>query len=224
MRSRTTTKTNSQDMGDAARFRLKSVAQDLFGERGIDGVSVRDIVAAAGMRNGASLHYYFGSKENLIRDLVIDSAKRSDSARVAALNKIEADGGPHSVREVVAMLVNVETKPQAEDAGGPAGFGHMRFIVALQFNHRDVMQNTLKGHNNIGYRRCLDHMRALLPHIPADILNQRFIYMYITLITTLAARETAFETDPTGGKLWSSPTALPNLITSLAAMVEADVQ
>ncbi|MDE4276789.1 helix-turn-helix domain containing protein [Phaeobacter gallaeciensis] len=225
-RTPTSRQPSKDDQAEATRQRLKIAAQRLFSDRGIDGVSVRDIVAAAGLRNGASLHYYFGSKDKLIRDLVIDGAIRSDSARCAALDALAARDRAPSVHDIVRMLVEVETQPQnaaeGDGASGQTGFGHMRFIVSLQTNHRRLMDEALRDHDNIGYRRCLDHMRARLPHIPTEVLNQRFIFMYITLITSLAARETAFEADPTGGKLWSSPLALPNLVSTMAAGIEAD--
>jgi AcrR family transcriptional regulator len=41
-------------------------------------VSVRDIVLAAGQRNSGSLRYYFGTKEDLARELVADGAKLID--------------------------------------------------------------------------------------------------------------------------------------------------
>ncbi|MFD0388282.1 helix-turn-helix domain-containing protein [Tistrella bauzanensis] len=78
---------------DATRDRLKMAARRLFSLHGIDAVSVRAIVTAAGMRNGASLHYYFGSKDALVRELVVDAAKRSDRARRLRLDAMEAAGG-----------------------------------------------------------------------------------------------------------------------------------
>jgi AcrR family transcriptional regulator len=57
---------------DPTRDKIKAAAQRLFSTHGLDGVSVRDIVKAAGAKNGASLHYYFGSKEGLITELVLD--------------------------------------------------------------------------------------------------------------------------------------------------------
>jgi AcrR family transcriptional regulator len=55
--------------GDETRTRIKVAAQRLFAQRGIDGVSVRDIVAAAGQRNNGSLNYYFRTKEALVLEL-----------------------------------------------------------------------------------------------------------------------------------------------------------
>lgn len=221
----TRTTATRQDPGaeaaaDITRERIKTAAQRLFSMRGIDGVSVRDIVAEAGLRNGASLHYYFGSKDGLIRALVIDGARRSDTARHEALDALEASGKTITVRDITRLLVETETAP-SDESGARTGFGHMRFVMGLQVNHRRLMHEALEGHRNTGYLRCLEHIRALLPHLPRDILNQRFIFMYITLTTTLAAREAALEADASGGKLWSSPDALENLSLTLAAAVEA---
>jgi TetR/AcrR family transcriptional regulator, regulator of cefoperazone and chloramphenicol sensitivity len=47
-----------------ARARIRDAAIELFGERGIDGTSIRDIAAAAGVSSGLVRHH-FGSKESL---------------------------------------------------------------------------------------------------------------------------------------------------------------
>lgn len=207
---------------DPTRDKIKSAAQRLFSARGIDGVSVRDIVAAAGLRNGASLHYYFGSKEGLLRELVIDGARKSDSARRRALEALEAAGGPVCIAGILRLMIEVETGRHAEAEVHPqTGYGHMRFVVALQINHRRILGEALDGVQNTGYLRCLAHIRRLLPDLPPQTVNQRLIFMYIMLTTTLAAREAAFEADPTGGRLWSAPDALDNLVASIAGMLTA---
>ncbi len=58
---------------DAARERLLAVAAELFADRGFDGVSVREICAAAGVTK-PTLYYYFGSKNRLATTLVAESA------------------------------------------------------------------------------------------------------------------------------------------------------
>ena len=207
---------------DPTPDKIKSAAQRLFSARGIDGVSVRDIVAAAGLRNGASLHYYFGSKERLLRELVIDGARRSDTARRRALEQLEAAGGPVSVADIVRVLIEVETGRHAESEVDPQiGYGHMRFVVALQINHRRILGEALDGVQNTGYLRCLAHIRRLLPELPLQTVNQRLIFMYIMLTTTLAAREAAFEADPSGGRLWSAADAIENLVQSITGMLTA---
>ena len=50
--------------GEETRARIVATALKLFGERGFDGASTRDIAAAAGV-NAPALQYYFDSKEGL---------------------------------------------------------------------------------------------------------------------------------------------------------------
>src|SRR4051794_29872205 len=69
--------------------RLVDAAERLFAERGIDAVSLRTVMAAAGT-NVASVHYHFGSKEALVAALV---RRRSDvvaARRAELLDALEA--------------------------------------------------------------------------------------------------------------------------------------
>ncbi|MDF2190816.1 TetR family transcriptional regulator [Paraflavitalea sp. CAU 1676] len=51
------------------REHILLVAEDLFAVKGFDGSSVRDIANQAGV-NLAMISYYFGSKENLLKELI----------------------------------------------------------------------------------------------------------------------------------------------------------
>ena len=53
-------------MSDDPATRIQDAATRLFAEHGFDGVSVRDIAAAADVTVG-SINYYFGSKDSLCR-------------------------------------------------------------------------------------------------------------------------------------------------------------
>ena len=51
------------------REHILIVAEELFGKKGFDGTSVRDIAQGAGV-NLAMISYYFGSKEKLLESLI----------------------------------------------------------------------------------------------------------------------------------------------------------
>jgi AcrR family transcriptional regulator len=51
------------------REHILTVAEELFGYKGFDGTSVRDIAQTAGV-NLAMISYYFGSKEKLLESLI----------------------------------------------------------------------------------------------------------------------------------------------------------
>src|ERR1700730_13323239 len=71
------------------KIQIKAAAQLLFARHGVDAVTIQQIVAAAGQRNNAALHYHFGSKEELIRQLVVDGAAVLDERRRGMLPEIE---------------------------------------------------------------------------------------------------------------------------------------
>lgn len=57
--------------GTATRALLVETAERLFAEQGVDAVSVRAVNAAAGV-GAASVHYHFGSKDELLRAVVLN--------------------------------------------------------------------------------------------------------------------------------------------------------
>jgi AcrR family transcriptional regulator len=91
--------------------KIKIAAQKLIAEKGMNGVSVREIVAAAGQKNMASLHYYFRTKEDLARVLLLDAADVIDVKCVKLLDEAEANGGPKNVREVLDILISSVVLP-----------------------------------------------------------------------------------------------------------------
>lgn len=208
----------SSPNAEASRARIKETALRLFSERGIDGVSVRDIVSAAQMKNGASLHYYFGTKDALIRELIIDCAVRSDKARLKRLEALEANGGPRCVADIARLLI--ESEVSLEEEGGTGG--QMRFIMALQINHRSLVVDALDNSEHAsGYMRCVEHLRRFLDHMPPEAVRNRLILMYLYIMTTLAARESALSAPAGEAGLWDSPAAIETVIATTTGLVEA---
>ena len=85
---------------------------------------MRDIVLAAGQRNSGSLHYYFGTKENLARELVADGAKLIDQRRNIWLDDIERAGGPRKLREIVEVPVWPSIGKSDKSFGNRHGYHH----------------------------------------------------------------------------------------------------
>jgi AcrR family transcriptional regulator len=202
--------------GAATRARLKSAAQRLLATRGIDGVTVRDVIAAAGQRNNASLSYYFGSKEELARELIIDGAKILDDRRRSMLTALgNADREP-TVREVLEVL----TVPVVELSAEPSQASYLQMIANLELNDRTFVRETLGDTWNSGYRSCVEHLLLLIPDVPRQILEQRISLAVIYMNALGAARERSVST-PGGSRLWSTPHAMPNVLDTIQAMLEA---
>ncbi|MDB5630310.1 MAG: transcriptional regulator, TetR family [Tardiphaga sp.] len=207
-------------MADAGtRDLLKLAARRLFALRGFDGVSVRDIVVAAGQRNSGSLHYYFGSKDELARELVADGAKLIDDRRNRHLDAIEARGGPRNLRDLVEILVWPSTNLAGDVTQTSKEDTYIRFITMLQMSHRQLFLDALEGKWASGYDRVLGHIRALLADIDPEILNQRLMLMSLYLRAAMSSREAALE----GGKphrVWSDAVTMENFIDTIEGMLK----
>ncbi|MGB5950554.1 MAG: TetR family transcriptional regulator [Parvibaculum sp.] len=205
-----------------AREQIKLAAQRLFALRGIDGVSVREIVEASGQKNHGSLSYYFGTKEALVRELVADGAKLIDKRRNDFLDRLEASGGPSSVREAVEALVFPSIGLSGET--GEEEDTYIRFIAMLAMNHRELFMDALEKRWNSGYLRCLDHLRRLMPDMPAAAKNQRFVFMGAYMSSVLSLREAALTDRSRPHPSWSSDDTLEHFMQTLTAMLEAPLE
>lgn len=202
-----------------AREQIKLAARRLFAERGMDGVTVREIVEASGQKNHGSLSYYFGTKEALVRELVTDGAKLIDIRRNAYLDRLEAEGGPKSIREIAEALVYpsvnlAEETDTAEDS-------YIRFIALLGMSHRDLFMEALENRWNSGYLRCLDHLRRLMPEMPEAAKNQRYVFLGAYLTGVIAAREAALADRSRSHPMWSADATLRHFIDTITAMLAA---
>lgn len=203
----------------STRDLLKFAARRLFALRGYDGVSVRDIVLAAGQRNSGSLHYYFGSKDELARELVADGAKLIDDRRNAMLDAIEARGGPRHLREVIGCLVWPSTDLAGDGSQPPREDTYIRFITMLQMSHRQMFMDALEGKWASGYDRALAHIRDFLKEIDLDLVNQRLMLMSLYLRAAMSSREAALE----GGashRVWSAEATMLNFIDTIEGMLK----
>ncbi|MES2257732.1 MAG: helix-turn-helix domain-containing protein [Pseudomonadota bacterium] len=204
--------------GDDTRDAIKLVARRLFALHGIDGVAVREIATAAKQRNSGSVHYYFGSKEALVQELIVDGARWIDARRTGLLEAYEQLGRPADLRAIVEILVHSSTalgqQPGEEDT-------YIRFIAALQNSHRKLFLDALANRWNDGYQRCLAHIRVLLQHLPEAIVQQRLVFMAFYITSALSFRESIVDAEVGIHHFWSAPYAMDNLIDTVVSMLTA---
>ncbi|MDO8706447.1 MAG: helix-turn-helix domain-containing protein [Sulfuricaulis sp.] len=203
--------------GDETKNMIKVAARRLFATRGINGVSVREIATAANQRNSGSVHYYFRTKEALVRELVADGAKLIDERRNAMLDEAERDGRIKNVRTVIELLVQSSS---ALDAEAGEEDTYIRFISLLQGSDRQLFLDALEHKWNSGYQRCLAHIRRLLPNLPQSILSQRLVFMGLYLNAALSAREAALDGQKSVHRFWSAPHTMDNFVDTAQALLE----
>jgi AcrR family transcriptional regulator len=111
---------------DATRLRLLDAAERLFAERGIGGVSLREINREAGARNAIAVQYHFGDRTGLVRAVLDRHRPDIDARRHAMLDQIDADGEA-DLRAYAAALV----RPAAAKLSDLSGRRHLQIWAEL---------------------------------------------------------------------------------------------
>jgi len=201
------------------RTHIKRVARHLFAERGVHNVGVREIAQAAKQRNLGVVAYYFGTKDQLIREILIDGAERIEARREAFLREIESTGGPTTVREAVEAIV----LPSAQFSEGDRIFGSYfnRFLAQLSFSDAGLIDRTLEGRWNRGYQRCLMHLRRLLPELTRAEQSRRFVFLGAYVSSLLAQREFMLADRARVHATWCSDATMNDILRTATSLLTA---
>src|SRR3546814_19116051 len=70
------------------------VAEKLFGDHGLTGVSLRQITTAAGQANNSIIHHYFGSRAGLVQAVYEMRLPALDRDRTKLLDAFSSAGDP----------------------------------------------------------------------------------------------------------------------------------
>ena len=90
---------------DHTRTAILIAAERLYADRGFGDVTLRDIVAAAGV-NLAAVNYHFGSKDELIAELFVTRSLATNRERLNELRLAEeAGGGRADISSILRALV-----------------------------------------------------------------------------------------------------------------------
>jgi AcrR family transcriptional regulator len=101
--------------GGDARSRILRAAGRLLAEKGLEGVSLREINRSAGQRNTTALQYHFGDREGLLRAMMDLHVPRVSVRRHAVIDHLTARGDV-TLREAASILVTpLVTELQDED-------------------------------------------------------------------------------------------------------------
>ena len=99
-------------------------ARTLFAERGIDGVSMREIGRVARQRNTNAVQYHFGDRDRLVREVLRPHHEAVGELRAALISGLR---GTASVRDLSGALV----RPSASMLETSDGRDYLRIVADL---------------------------------------------------------------------------------------------
>ena len=118
----------------ATQNALKRAAEKLIAERGIESVSIRDIVATAGQKNESALQYHFKNIHGLIQAIQAERSAETQAKRAELLSELLSREPDPTLRQICALMV----QPVFELARDHVDF--RRYVKA--FGHELVLSET----------------------------------------------------------------------------------
>ncbi|WP_084958452.1 TetR/AcrR family transcriptional regulator [Thermoactinospora rubra] len=166
---------------EATCRRLVSAAEQLFAERGIEAVSLREINAAAGQRNSTALQYHFGDRAGLLRAVLAKHQPGIERHRHRLLDEYEAAAGPAGFPDAAAArraLAGALVRPLAAKLADPdGGRAYLRIMEEIVHRRRDLPMDP-EADTSVNRWRAL--VAPLLPEVAVRRLHQRFMAIRVT--------------------------------------------
>jgi AcrR family transcriptional regulator len=178
----------------SGRLALVIAAERLFAERGVNGVSLRQINEAAGQRNASAAHYHFGSRDGVVRAVIEHRMSVVDARRRALVDRLREEGRMGDPRALVGAWVRPLA---AELAPRPEGNYYIRFLEQATRVWSNLPPNILQGLDN-GWQQAGDALKQLLGYLPREVVRLRVVVATqhcVAALAQLEAQLTQAETD-----------------------------
>ena len=150
--------------------RILDTAERLIADQGYAATSLRNIIGEAGV-NLAAVHYHFGSKEDLLDELILRKAGAVNQQRLELLDRYEAEagGGPVPVEKVLSAFF----EPMIQAGGRSPQF--VKLMGRMQ--SEGLIPSIVAKHFHPTFARFLTALRRSLPQLPEAELRSRLQFM-----------------------------------------------
>jgi AcrR family transcriptional regulator len=177
------------------RTRILDAAEELFMQHGFEATSMRLLTSKAGV-NLAAVNYHFGSKDALIEAVFRRRVDPMNAARIAELERLEADPGgrlTYEGRPVLApeAIIRAFIGPSLrliEDAKS-GGRNFIRLLGRTYTEPAKPIRALIGQLYAPAMERYKNAFERAMPHMPREELVWRLHFMFGTLSYTLAATD-----------------------------------
>jgi AcrR family transcriptional regulator len=195
------------------KHRVLEVAESLFGELGVDRVSIRDITEAAKV-NVAAVNYHFGSKEELIAAVFERRLAPLNSERLRLLDQVEAKSGTSgpSVEQILEAFVHPALRCCQENANSNSAFA--RLLGRCLAETRPEVEVLLREQFAPVAARFEKALMKACPHLPRSDVYWRLKFTFGALHHWLMTREKFIPN-------WAEKTSVDDQVSKLITFTAA---
>ena len=156
---------------------ILDTAEQLFAERGVDAVSIRDIIQAASLNLGA-INYHFGTKGDLVAAVFVRRLGALNTRRLALLEEAEkmARGKAPAVDSILEALI----RPAVESSfsAGAKNTSIMQLLGRAQSEPNAEIKQLIKTQFQTVMSRFGAALRRALPGLPEEELRWRMKFVF----------------------------------------------
>jgi AcrR family transcriptional regulator len=186
------------------------VAERMIADRGVDGVSMRQIGTAVGSGNNSVVLYHFGSKENLVKAIFEHRLPRLRERRAALI----AERRPSDLRGWLECQIDVVL-----EQSDLADSNYLSFVVSLAQHGGDAFKHLPKRFER-GQRDYEDALRLCLTAVDEPLRTHRLAQAMDMTVHVAAKRERAHARRQ---RVLPRPLEAANLLDCLVGYLEAPV-
>ena len=159
------------------RSRILDVAEELFGELGLDRVSIRAITRKAKV-NLAAINYHFGSKEDLIAAVFERRVVPVNEARLAALDAVEKSAGKRIPKLEAILEAFIRPALQSSLKASKGGTAFSKLFGRCLSEPSPEVEVLLKRQFEPLVERMDAALRRALPHLSRSDIYWRMKFTY----------------------------------------------
>lgn len=183
----------------ATRQLLMQTAERLFGQHGIEGISLREIGAAAGQSNNNAVQYHFENRDNLVASILEWRVLSMEERRGAMLVEIEKSGRTTDARSLLSVLCLPHLDLVAPDGSYP--FAHFLMLYMYRYRQRGVPHPfDREPVQTPALAQALDLLYRRLHNFPRPLAHFRLVTcvaMFMNALVMSEAQSNPFEGDVT---------------------------
>lgn len=166
------------DKQKSTRERIIETAEEMMARRGIDAVSLNEIVKQAGQRNASALQYHFGSKAGLVQAIIDKHTPAIEAHRKVLLAKMSSE-------KDFLGLVRAVVLPLIGEIYNDGGRNYIRFLSRMS-QHDLQPDSFLDRRHNDAMVEIMFILRQCFPEMPSQVLEYKVVMARNLILHTLA--------------------------------------
>ena len=172
------------------RTKLLDAAERLFGQSGVEGVSLREIALAAGQRNVSAVNYYFRDKPGIVDELINDRFAEVEAGRRKLIDEFgDLDNC------AIAVLFKFLWQPIIDLCVRRGGNWFIQFHLSYHLhNCREKHPFTTVPDHYPASKKLLAALQLRCSHLPPEQYRYR-VGLVFTMLWTAISR---YDTDAAG--------------------------